>query len=188
MNNDTKSRKRLAIGLLVAALLVAGLVLLNGNDGSEDSAGTIAPAKRVRTDASTAQTPPPAEATTPGADAAAAAKTGENAENASNADKAADAANSNNVIKFSDTRLKRAIHRVATLRNGMKLYSFQYLWSNQTYLGVMAQDLLATPEWRKAVILQPSGFYAVDYTRLGLNMATLEDWQKRGVAAVEVAR
>ena len=91
------------------------------------------------------------------------------------------------MIKFSDTRLKRAIHRVATLRNGMKLYSFQDLWSDQTYLGVMAQDLLATPEWRKAVILQPSGFYAVDYTRLGLNMATLEDWQKRGVAAVEVA-
>ena len=62
--------------------------------------------------------------------------------------------------------LPRQPLRVVTLCNRMKLYSFQYLWSNQTYLGVMAQDLLATPEWRKAVILQPAA--SMPWTTPGL--------------------
>jgi hypothetical protein len=86
----------------------------------------------------------------------------------------------------SDIRLKRDVSHVATLANGIKLYSFRYLWSETVHVGVMAQDLLADPAWREAVVLEPDGFYAVDYARLGLRMATLAEWQAQGLASVEL--
>lgn len=85
----------------------------------------------------------------------------------------------------SDIRLKRDIHLLATLDNGMKIYSFKYFWSNTAYVGVMAQDLLANPAWRDAVITSPNGFYAVNYGTLGLKMVTLEEWQARGLASIK---
>jgi hypothetical protein len=85
---------------------------------------------------------------------------------------------------FSDIRLKQNVHLLATLENGLKIYSFKYLWDDATYVGVMAQDLLANPAWRDAVVTLPNGFYAVDYAMLGLRMATLEAWQAQGVAAI----
>jgi len=75
---------------------------------------------------------------------------------------------------------------VATLENGIKLYSFRYLWSDERYVGVMAQDLLNNPVLRNAVILEPNGFYVVDYARLGLRMVTLAQWQAQGLASVEL--
>jgi hypothetical protein len=84
----------------------------------------------------------------------------------------------------SDARLKRDIVPLATLANGIKLYSFRYLWSETMQVGVMAQDLLAEPSWREAVRLRPDGYYAVDYAGLGLRMATFADWQARGLASV----
>ena len=48
----------------------------------------------------------------------------------------------------------------------------------------MAQDLLADARRRDAVVQMTNGFYAVDYGMLGLDMATLGDWRKRGLAAV----
>ena len=59
----------------------------------------------------------------------------------------------------SDRRLKRNIKRLATLAHGIKLYSFNYLWSDTTYVGVMAQDLLAVARWADAVHLGSDGFY-----------------------------
>lgn len=84
----------------------------------------------------------------------------------------------------SDIRLKRDIHLLTTLADGMKIYSFKYLWSDETYVGVMAQDLLANPAWRGAAVAQANGFYSVNYAMLGLKMVTLEEWHKKGVAAV----
>lgn len=84
---------------------------------------------------------------------------------------------------ISDRRLKRDIALLATLANGMSIYSFRYLWSDEVYVGVMAQDLLLTA-WRHAVVRQPNGFYAVNYTALGLRMASLDEWKRDGVAAV----
>lgn len=93
------------------------------------------------------------------------------------------------LISFvSDRRLKRDITLLTTLENGMNIYSFRYLWSDEVYVGVMAQDLLAHREWRAAVIRQPTGFYAVNYARLGLQMATLEEWDRRGIAAVALPK
>ena len=50
----------------------------------------------------------------------------------------------------------------------------------------MAQDLLLDPIHKQAVELKPNGFYAVNYTILGLRMTTLSDWNSRGMASVRL--
>lgn len=87
-------------------------------------------------------------------------------------------------VPTSDRRLKRDINALTVLADGTKLYSFRYLWSETVYVGVMAQDLLADPERADAVLKQANGYYAVDYHRLGLQMATIEDWNTLGFEAV----
>src|SRR5436309_3280721 len=41
----------------------------------------------------------------------------------------------------SDIRLKREIDRIGLLGNGVGLYRFKYLWSEQQYVGVIAQEV-----------------------------------------------
>ena len=77
----------------------------------------------------------------------------------------------------SDQRLKRDIHQLTTMPNGIKLYSFKYLWSDDVYVGVMAQDLLSNPQWKDAVITSNTGHYSVDYSKLGTQMMTLGQYQ-----------
>ena len=72
----------------------------------------------------------------------------------------------------SDRRLKRSIELIETKENGIKLYSFQYLWSDEYFVGVMAQDLLDTP-FESAATLK-NGYYVVDYSKLGLEMKLLK--------------
>jgi hypothetical protein len=84
----------------------------------------------------------------------------------------------------SDRRLKRSISLLTTLPNGIKIYSFKYLWSDIVYVGVMAQDLLEHTKWKEAVVHAKNGFYAVNYEMLGLRMKTIEDWNKEGLAAI----
>jgi len=97
----------------------------------------------------------------------------------------ADTTSRHHRIQLSDRRLKRDIKLLATLASGMKIYSFRYNWSDEVHVGVMAQDLLTNRAWRKAAIMQPNGFYAVDYTALGLKMCSLDAWKKHGLAAIE---
>lgn len=79
----------------------------------------------------------------------------------------------------SDRRLKRDVRHVATRSDGLRLYAFKYLWDDQTYVGVMAQDLLRSEEWRSAVVTMANGYYGVDYGKLGLPMTTIEAWRFR---------
>lgn len=88
------------------------------------------------------------------------------------------------VIAISDRRLKRDVHFLLTLPNGMKLYAFRYLWSDTVYVGVMAQDLLGDAAWRTAVIRRADGYYAVDYASLGLRMARFSEFQRHGIVSV----
>lgn len=88
-------------------------------------------------------------------------------------------------VMVSDRRLKRDITKIATLSNGLALWSFRYLWSDVTYVGVMAQDLLFNPAWRHAVARQANGFLAVRYDALGLRMTTLAEWERDGIAALQ---
>jgi hypothetical protein len=77
----------------------------------------------------------------------------------------------------SDIRLKFDIVQVGQLDNGIKLYKFRYIGSDQVYVGVMAQQVAAiVPE---AVVMEPSGYLAVYYDRLGLKMQTWQEWQER---------
>jgi len=74
----------------------------------------------------------------------------------------------------SDMRLKRDIAAVGKLVNGLILYRFRYLWSNDVFVGVMAQDVRKLmPE---AVITDASGYMAVDYALLGISMLRWEQW------------
>jgi hypothetical protein len=84
----------------------------------------------------------------------------------------------------SDRRLKHSIHLLTRHHNGLKIYAFKYLWSDVVYVGVMAQDLLKNPIWKDAVITKANGFYAVNYSMLGLKMTTLTQWKKDGLASI----
>lgn len=75
---------------------------------------------------------------------------------------------------ISDVRLKRDIERVGELGSGIALYRFRYLWSDEVFVGVMAQEVLrVAPE---AVIRESSGFMSVDYARLGARMMRWDEW------------
>jgi hypothetical protein len=84
----------------------------------------------------------------------------------------------------SDARLKRDIDHVATRADGLPIYSFRYLWDDEVYVGVMAQDLLRNEAWAPAVVTRESGTLAVDYAKIGMRMATLEEWQANGMRAL----
>lgn len=72
----------------------------------------------------------------------------------------------------SDVRLKTDVTAVGVADNGLPLYTFRYLGDSALYRGVMAQDVLKhTPS---AVVTMDSGYMAVNYTALGLEMVRVE--------------
>lgn len=83
----------------------------------------------------------------------------------------------------SDRRLKTNIKHLQTLSNGIKLYSFEYIWGGPVYVGVMAQDLLDSHP--QAVVTDKYGYYAVNYALLGLKMVTLQEYQQN-LALVDI--
>jgi hypothetical protein len=70
----------------------------------------------------------------------------------------------------SDIRLKRNVVPVATLPNGLQLYSFRYWNDDRTFVGVLAQDLLADGRFRHAVSTSENGYYLVNLGALGLGV------------------
>jgi len=65
---------------------------------------------------------------------------------------------------MSDIRLKRDIRRIGALPSGLPVYEFRYLWSDEPMVGVMAQEALGiVPD---AVLMHPSGFLMVDYSKV----------------------
>lgn len=77
--------------------------------------------------------------------------------------------------KASDFRFKRDVTPLALLDDGVMLYSFRYFWSDQVYVGVMAQQAAAINPG--AVVMQSNGYLWVNYDRLGLKMQTWQEWQ-----------
>jgi hypothetical protein len=74
----------------------------------------------------------------------------------------------------SDIRLKRNIELVGRLDDGLGLYRYRYLWSDAVYVGVMAQEVaFVHPD---AVVQGPDGYLRVKYSRLGLKLMTLPEW------------
>ncbi len=88
------------------------------------------------------------------------------------------AATGNLTFSFSDIRLKRDIIELARLDNGIGLYRYRYNWSDQHYVGVMAQEVAdIIPD---AVVRGPDGYLRVDYGRLGLHLMTWDEWLAAG--------
>jgi Chaperone of endosialidase len=78
------------------------------------------------------------------------------------------------IITPSDIRLKRDIALLDRLPNGIGLYRYRYIWSDQVYVGVMAQEVAQiVPE---AVSRGSGGFLGVNYARLGMRFLTWEEW------------
>jgi len=75
----------------------------------------------------------------------------------------------------SDRRLKRDIAKVGVLDGDIDLYRYRYLWNDEMFVGVMAQDLLdIRPD---AVVHRDDGYLAVDYSRLGTRLQSWREWQ-----------
>lgn len=68
---------------------------------------------------------------------------------------------------FSDKRLKTDIREYDT-KNGYRRYKFRYIDSDKEYIGVLAQEIKEVN--KDAVSVDGSGFYKVDYEKLGFPM------------------
>ncbi len=86
---------------------------------------------------------------------------------------------------LSDARLKRDLVPLKKLSDGIQLYRFRYLWSDQLYVGVMAQDVL--PVAPDAVVQGPDGYLRVNYALLGMKLLTWNDWLARPRQAANFA-
>ncbi len=76
---------------------------------------------------------------------------------------------------LSDIRLKHDIVMLGTLGNGIGIYRFRYNWSDQIYVGVMAQEVeQIMPE---AVARGGDGYLRVNYDRLGVRLQTWDAWK-----------
>jgi hypothetical protein len=74
--------------------------------------------------------------------------------------------------------LKHDIVRVGTVADGISLYRFQYNWSDQVYVGVLAQEVEAVrPD---AVVRGGDGYLRVYYERIGAPFETYEHWLSSG--------
>ena len=86
---------------------------------------------------------------------------------------------------LSDIRVKRDIVSVGQLDSGIGLYRYRYLWNDQAYVGVMAQEVgEIVPD---AVTSGEDGYLRVDYGRLGLRLMTWEDWVAGGSSPAQGA-
>jgi hypothetical protein len=74
-----------------------------------------------------------------------------------------------NTTQTSDARLKKEITRLATHPLGFGIYRFKYLWNNQAYVGVLAQEVQQIAP--HAVFTGAGGILSVDYGALGIELS-----------------
>ena len=87
--------------------------------------------------------------------------------------------------QFSDIRLKRDIALLSRFDNGLGLYRYRYLWSDQVHVGVMAQEV--DKVMPAAVARGADGYLRVDYQRLGLRLMTRHEGTESSKAVLAVA-
>lgn len=86
-------------------------------------------------------------------------------------------------VLFSDAALKRDVRYLKTMPNGIRLHSFKYLDDNRTFVGVIAQELLADARFSSAVQPSGGGYLAVDYSALGLKIIASGEMKDAGQKA-----
>jgi hypothetical protein len=74
----------------------------------------------------------------------------------------------------SDIRLKHDILLLTRRADGLGIYRYRYLWSDQAYVGVMAHEVANVVP--SAVVRGPDGYLRVDYRQLGLRLQTWDEW------------
>lgn len=89
-------------------------------------------------------------------------------------------------ISKYESLIKTNVKKLHKLDNGIQLYSFQYISDTTRYVGLMADDLATNDKYRWAVINMGHGHYMINYEKLGLQLITLETWQKEGPTAVNI--
>jgi hypothetical protein len=89
----------------------------------------------------------------------------------------------------SDPRLKRDMHQVGVLENGVKLYSFRYWNDKRSFIGVNAEELLQDPRFRDAVSVSDKGYYLVNYRALGARLVgDVAQYEEASRHALEAAK
>ena len=74
------------------------------------------------------------------------------------------------VLPGSDLRLKENVRWLETLDNGIRLHAFPYRGDDRIFVGVLAQDVLAMPQFADAVVMHDSGYLTVNYSKLRLRV------------------
>lgn len=77
---------------------------------------------------------------------------------------------------YSDVRLKRNIKLIETRSDGLKIYTYNYVWSDIQWVGVLAQDLLQQTQFASAVTLESNRFYSVNYAQIDFAMTTADQY------------
>ena len=72
------------------------------------------------------------------------------------------------ISQFSDIRLKKNITYKKKSKSGLNIYEFEYKWSPQKYIGVMAQEIKKIKP--SAVSKDIFGYMMVDYNQLDVSM------------------
>ena len=65
----------------------------------------------------------------------------------------------------SDISFKENIKKIGTSVNGINVYSFNYIGSQISYQGVIAQELVGT-KFESSLIKDENGKYLVDYSKI----------------------
>jgi hypothetical protein len=86
----------------------------------------------------------------------------------------------------SDVRLKHDIALLGYLKNGLGFYRFAYNGSNKSYVGVLAQEVLAIMP--HAVVRDRDGYLSVLYGKLGVKFQTYQQWIGSGGSIPAQAR
>lgn len=104
------------------------------------------------------------------------AGTGSAGSSAGNGSGASTAGGSSPGSAYSDVRLKHNIELIQTRSDGLKIYAYNYVWSDIRWIGVVAQDLLQQSQFASAVKLEQNGFYSVDYRQINFEMTTADQY------------
>jgi hypothetical protein len=102
--------------------------------------------------------------------------TGSAGSSAGNGSGASSAGGSSAGSAYSDARLKHNIELIETRDDELKIYAFNYVWSDVAWVGVMAQDLLQQPQFAHAVRMDADGFYSVDYSKINFEMVRADTY------------
>ena len=86
---------------------------------------------------------------------------------------------------LADSRLETEASVIGQLPNGVSVYAFKFIFDDKIRVGVVAQELLVRNDTKGAVLTLSNGLLGVDYAALGLREATLAQWQKSGIAALQ---